>query len=216
MHRSRRINCVCFKGILNGYCVFSAEKDVWQPPMEFRGGWIRFVVNSLEPEHPASFEEAKKDIREALLIERATGKAEEEARELAGISGPQDLMDRAATLGIETKETTPLRVIDLIPLVGKDRKVAQAFMDAEVGTIVGPLKHKDGWVVAVVTEHTAVDEKKFADEKEQFGATQQRRLAREWIQDYVALRRSELQAKNAILVNGELVDQLDRTSATDG
>jgi parvulin-like peptidyl-prolyl isomerase len=189
--------------------IFGAKKDEWAAPMEFRGGRVRICVTSVTPAHPASFEEARAELTTKILDERSSALAEEAARSLAAATGLDDLKKRAQAAGITVTESGSLRAEDAIPVVGQDRSVAKALLGSEVGKVAGPLKAKTGWVVAVVTERTPVDPAKFAQEKDRFYQQQRSQEATRLVDDFVSARRRELEAKNLIRLNEDLIKRLE-------
>ena len=82
-------------------------------------------------------------------------------------------------------------------------------MAARVGAVVGPMKSANAWVVAVVTEHSAVDPKKFAEEKDSFAGNQREQAAQEVMDDYVKRRRVALDKEKKVLFNRQLLDQME-------
>ena len=189
--------------------VFGAKKDEWAPAMDFRHGILRFSVTSVVPAHPASFEEAKGQLQMKVLDDRASALAQVAAKDLAAAAGLDDLKKRAAAAGVTVTESGSIRMEDAIPGIGADKSVAKALMGAELNKVVGPLQAKTGFVVAVVTERTAVDAAKFAAEKERFLKQQRSSEASRMVDDYVAQRRQELEPKNLIRVNEELIKSLE-------
>jgi peptidyl-prolyl cis-trans isomerase D len=189
--------------------VFGAKKDEWAPVMDFRRGFLRFSVTSVTPAHPSSFEEAKGQLQMKVLDDRASALAQETAKELAAATGLDDLKKRATAAGITVTESGSIRMEDAIPGIGADKTVAKALMGAELNTVVGPLKAKSGFVVAVVTERTTVDAAKFATAKDQFLKQQRSSEASRLVDDYVAQRRREIEPKNLIRLNEELIKSLE-------
>jgi peptidyl-prolyl cis-trans isomerase D len=189
--------------------VFSSKKDEWSPALDFRKGLIRFCVTAVNPAHPASFEEAKAQIQNKLMEERAFAQAESVAKTLAAATGIDDLKKRAQAASLTVTDTGAIKLDDSIPGVGQDKAIAKALMASEVGKVTAPFRTKTGYMVAIVTEHTAVDPEKFAKEKDNFLKQQRSAEASRLIDDYVSNRRQELDAKKLIHVNEELVKSLE-------
>jgi len=197
--------------------VFAAEKDVWVPPLDFRNGKIRFVVNTIEESHPASFEEVKGDLRIRMVEERAEAKALESVEALAAVGEREAFEKKAGELGIKAEETSSLRSIDSLPAgIGAAPEIAEKLMASEVGTTVGPIEHEKGWVVAHITDHVKVDPEKYEEQKQQFAQREIQTLATQMINDLVAERRVLLEEKEAIRFNQEYIESLDRVAADKG
>ena len=95
------------------------------------------------------------------------------------------------------------------PGAAKAPEVNKALMVAKVGSVVGPLKAGNAWVVAVVTEHSTADPKKFVEEKDSFARTQRDQSAQEVMDDYAKRRRAILDKEKKVFFNQELLDQME-------
>lgn len=190
--------------------VFKAPQGVWSDAIKARDGIVRFKVTSIVATHPAKFDEVKAKVSQEIRDERVSDLARAAALTLAAAAkDPASLEAAAKKDGYPVQQSGLLKASDPIPGAAKAPEVNKALMAAKVGSVVGPLKAGNTWVVAVVTEHSAVDPKKFAEEKDSFAKSQREQSAQEVMDDYVKRRRAILDKEKKILFNQQLLDQME-------
>ncbi len=190
--------------------VFKAPQGAWSEPVKARDGVFRFKVTSVAATHPAKLDEVKAKVAQEIRDERAMSMARAAAQSLAAAAkDPASLEAAAKKDGYTAQQSGLIKAADPIPGAGKAPEINKALMSATVGAVVGPLKSPSAWVVAVVTEHSAVDPKKFAEEKDSFAQNQRDQYAQEVMDDYVKRRRVALDKEKKVLFNQQLLDQME-------
>jgi peptidyl-prolyl cis-trans isomerase D len=190
--------------------VFKAPQGAWSEAIKARDGVVRFKVTSIVATHPAKVDEVKAKIAQEIRDERASDLARAAAQTLVPAAKDAASLEAAAKKdGFAVQQSGLLKASDPIPGAAKAPEVNKAMMAAGVGSVVGPLKAGNAWVVAVVTEHSAVDPKKFAEEKDSFARNQRDQSAQEVMDDYVKRRRAILDREKKVLFNQQLLDQME-------
>lgn len=190
--------------------VFKAPQGAWSETLKARDGVLRFKVVSIVAAHAARFDEVKAKVAQEIRDERAMNLARAAAQALASTAKDAASLEAAAKKdGFAVQQSALLKATDAIPGAGKSPEVNKALMAAKVGAVVGPMKSANAWVVAVVTEHSAVDPKKFAEEKDSFARSQRDQSAQEVMDDYVKRRRAALDKEKKVLFNQQLLDQME-------
>ncbi len=191
--------------------VFNAASGKWAPPVKLGERWVRFKVTRVTPAHPSTFEEVKGTLAKALQKEEAAVMAKNAAISLALASKDSKALKKAARKnGYRVKEAASINVESSLPIVGPNIAIAKRLLAAKPGTLVGPMAVDKGWIVAFVTGHTHVDLAKFEKDKTKYGKTQRRKIAQNFIQDYVSQKRAELEKKNAIFYNMNLINKMGK------
>jgi peptidyl-prolyl cis-trans isomerase D len=190
--------------------VFKAPQGAWSETIKAREGVIRFKVTSIAATHPAKLDEVKAKVTQEIRDERASDLARSAAQALVSAAkDPASLEAAAKKDGYSVQQSGLLKATDPIPGAAKAPEVNKALMAAKVGSVVGPLKAGNAWVVAVITEHSTVDAKKFTEEKDSFAKSQREQSAQEVMDDYVKRRRAILDKEKKVLFNQQLLDQME-------
>lgn len=123
-------------------------------------------VTGIVPARPATLDEVKDQVRDAMIQNRLTVKVAEKAKELADKAKAMggDLEKAAKSMNLEVKTTDGFTRSDTVPGFGSANYMAQAFSSPDA-TIVGPVLMPDGTVVAKVVEHIAPDLSKLPEER---------------------------------------------------
>ena len=193
---------------------FKAKKGEWSEPVVLSGDrWLRFKITGIEPAHPATFDEAKLELERTIRTERAKAMAESAARQLASSKDAASLEAAAKKENFQAQASGAINLSGTVPGVGPDKDVIKALLAGTPGSIVGPLNTANSYVVAAVTERTHADMAKFDKDRDEFARQRRRQAAEEYLQDYVAQRRAELEAKQAIHYNTDLIQRMEPTPA---
>jgi peptidyl-prolyl cis-trans isomerase D len=141
-------------------------------------------VTAVVPAHPATLDEVKDKVRDALVQSRLTVKLEQVSKQLADKAKADggDLEKAAKEMKLEVKTTEPFIRGASVTGFGSANYVAQAFTNAD-GAIVGPILMPDGTVVVKVVQHIAPDMSK---------ATTDRAAIRDQIKSQKAQQRDKL------------------------
>jgi peptidyl-prolyl cis-trans isomerase D len=123
-------------------------------------------VTAIVPARPATLDEVKDKVRDALIQNRLTAKVQQVSKELADKAKAMggDLEKAAKEMKLEVKTSDPFMRADSIPGFGSANYVAQAFSDPN-GAIVGPILMPDATVVVKVVEHVDADMSKLPAER---------------------------------------------------
>ena len=191
-----------------------ASKGKWSQVAKVRDGVARFKVTSILPAHQATLAEVKGKIAAELRDEKASSLARAAAQILASSAKDAATLESDAKKdGYPVQQSGLLKASDPIPGAGKAPEVNKALLAAKVGAVVGPVQGTNSWIVAVVTEHAAVDPKKFGQEKASFLMTQQQQAAEQMMDDYVQRRRGALEKDKKIAINQALLDSMEPSAS---
>ena len=193
--------------------VFKAMPNQWSEPLTVRKNWVRFKVTKVLPAHPATFVEAEPQLEQDVRNEKAAELARKAADTLAKDGKDAKMLEaEAKKMGLQARETGLQTAKGYVAGVGRDRDLSKALLAAKVGERVGPLKVKNGWVVAVVTDHQDADMKKLEADRADFARKQRDQIASGIMQDYVEQRTKELEKEKAIYYNMNLIKQMETAS----
>jgi peptidyl-prolyl cis-trans isomerase D len=152
-------------------------------------------VTAIVPGHPASFEEVKSQIHDAMVNTRLTKLVQDKSKELADAARANggDLAKAAKAMGLEAKTTEPFKRQASVDGLGSASYFEEAFKTA-AGTVLNPVPMPDATVVAKVVQHVEADMSKLPAERAQIIETLKGEKARE---------------RNTIFETG-LVEELER------
>ena len=136
-------------------------------PVALPGNKIALAeVTAVMPLHPATFDEAKDQIRDKLVANRLTVAVQNHAKELADKAKADggDLAKAAKAMGLEAKTSADFARGGVVPDVGTASYFAEYFSQPD-GTVIGPIFLTDGAVVAKIVSHTPADMSQFAAQR---------------------------------------------------
>jgi peptidyl-prolyl cis-trans isomerase D len=147
--------------------VAAVAKGQVSQPVALAGNKIAMaLVTGVTPAHPATFEEVKDRVRDAVVRENADKLAAEKANELyqkaASMGG--DLKKAAQAMGLEVKTSDEFDRQGAVEGVGQASYLNDAFAKP-VGTLVGPVTIPDARVVYKVLGHNQADLAKLAEQR---------------------------------------------------
>ncbi len=167
------------------------------------------VVTAVVPTHPATFEEAEKEIEPMLESAKTNQLALERVNELAKkvkeMNG--DLEKAAKSMGLEVKTPAPFDRAASVEGLGSAAYLAEGFLKP-VGTLVGPIPVPDGRVLAKVVEHVPADMSLLPAQRAGLEAELRGKEARERNDLFSAGLREELIREGKIKIHKKAVDQL--------
>ncbi len=193
--------------------VFKATPKQWSAPVTVRNNWVRFKVTKVLPAHPSTFEEARSGLMKEIRDEKASEMAEEAAKTLLKDAKDAKTLEASAKkMGVEVRQSGLQNAKGYVPGVGQDRDLNKALLAAKTGDRVGPVKVKNGWAVAYVTDHQSADMKKFEEDRASFAKSQRDQIAGQIMQDYVTQRMKQLEKEKAVHYNMQLIKQMETAS----
>jgi peptidyl-prolyl cis-trans isomerase D len=121
------------------------------------------LVTAVTPARPSTFDEAKDQIRDAIVQARLTTAVQQHAKELAdkAQAAGGDLAKAAKSMGLEVKTSEEFTRTANVDGVGPASYVQDAFSKPE-GTLIGPIGVPDGTVVAKVAAKVPADPSQLA------------------------------------------------------
>ncbi len=186
------------------------QKGEVSPPVSLPGNRIVLaVVTAVVPTHPATFEEAQRQIEPMLESLKTNQLVSERANELAKkvreMNG--DLEKAAKSMGLEVKTPAPFDRAASVEGLGSAAYLAEGFLKP-VGTILGPIPVPDGRFLAKVVEHLPADMSLLAAQRAGIEAELRGKKARERNDLFSAGLRDELIRQGKIKIHKKVVDQL--------
>jgi peptidyl-prolyl cis-trans isomerase D len=130
--------------------------DVSQPVMVEGNKIVVAGILNLAPTHPASFEEAQAEVRDALVKQRSGEIATQKAKDLVAKAQAMggDLKKAAQSMGLEVKTSGEFTRVGAVEGLGSASYLGDAFTKP-AGTLIGPAAMPDGvQAVAKVVSQT--------------------------------------------------------------
>jgi len=172
---------------------FTLEKGKLSDPIRIPRGWALVTVREARPSRLPDAAEAEPRVREAILRERGTTRAMEEAQKAAGtLRAGTSLDDVAKGLGLEARDSSEFASTGFIAGLGLDPQVNQAAFKLNVGDIGGPIATLQGPVLFKLIEKKGFEPTEFAQQKSQIRDTLQREAVNKLLASLVEQRRQEL------------------------
>ncbi len=190
--------------------LFKAEKGKWSEPFENAMAYIRFCVVDITEPRPATYEDVREEIKEEIKNERLSEMTKKKAYELKSLfKDPKTLEEEAKKRNYQVQDSQEIKLTDPIPLAGKNEEFARIIFSTEINQITEPFQVKDGFVLAIPLEKKPADMNKFKTEKSTFIDRKTREMAEDYVQELVAQRKQELEAKRRISINYDILKQYD-------
>jgi peptidyl-prolyl cis-trans isomerase D len=186
------------------------QKGEVSPPVPLPGNRVALaVVTAVVPTHPATLEEAEKQIEPMLesakINQLASERANEVAKRVKEMNG--DLEKAAKSMGLEVKTPAAFDRAASVEGLGSAAYLAEGFVKP-VGTILGPTPVPDGRVIAKVVEHLPADISLLAAQRAGLEAELRGKKANERNDLFSAGLREELIKERLIKIHKKVVDQL--------
>jgi peptidyl-prolyl cis-trans isomerase D len=152
-------------------------------------------VEAIVPAHPATFDEVKTQVHDAMVTQRLAKIVQDKAKELADAAKANggDLAKAAKAMGLEVKTTDLFKRGATVDGLGSANYFDDAFQDP-VGTILTPVSMPEATVVAKLVQHAPADMTKLPEQRDQ-------------IRD--SIKGDRARERNTIFETG-LVDELTR------
>jgi peptidyl-prolyl cis-trans isomerase D len=167
------------------------------------------IVTDLQPAHPASFEEAKAEVRtratEEKLNKILTAKAAELAARTQALGG--DLEKAAKDLKVELKTSNDVDRNGAIESVGTASTLPDAF-SKPVGAVMGPLTVSGGRIVAKILTKTPADMSLLAAQSETIRNELRQQRARDRAQFFQEGLKDRLKADGKLKVNDDVIKRI--------
>ena len=147
--------------------ITSMQKGAVSPVMQSGQKLVIVEVTSVNPAHPASFEEAQAQVRDGYIQEKGSQLATEKANKAGEIvkTNGGDLKAAAKAVGLEVKTTSPFNRAGSAEGIGDARYLGDAF-DKPIGTVIGPLNVGTQTVIAKIVERNTPDIGRLEAERE--------------------------------------------------
>ena len=186
------------------------QKGEVSPPVPLPGNRIGLaVVTGVVPTHPATFEEAEKQIGPMLEAQKSNQIASERAGELLKKVNEMngDLEKAAKLMKLEVKTPAPFDRAASVEGLGSAAYFAEGF-NKPAGTVLGPTPVPEGRVVAKVLEHEPANMSLLPAQRAGLEAELRGKQARERKDMFEAGLREELIKEGKIKIHKKVVDQL--------
>ena len=166
-------------------------------------------VTSVVPAHPATFEEVKSQVHDAMVNFRLSKIVREKSTELSNAARANggDLAKAAKAMGLEVKTTEPFKRQGSVDGLGSANYFEQAFGDA-VGTVLNPIPMGDSTVVAKVVQRVDADMSKLPEQRAQIVESLKGDKARERNTLFEAGLISELERQGVVKLHPEVVQRI--------
>jgi peptidyl-prolyl cis-trans isomerase D len=166
-------------------------------------------VTNIVPAHPATFDEVKTQVHDALINIRLQKMVRDKAAELAKAARDNggDLAKAAKAMGLEVKTTELFKRQASVDGLGSASYFDVAFNDA-VGAVLDPVPMPDATVVAKVVGRVDADISKLPGQRAQIVESLKGDKARERNTIFEAGLVSELERKGVVKVNQDVIKRI--------
>ena len=166
-------------------------------------------VLDVQPGHPASFEEAKAEVRSKAREEKLNKLLDSKSNELLAATKAMggDLAKAAKSLGIEVKTSPEVDRQGAIESVGTASSIPEAFTKP-VGSIIGPVPTSGGRVVAKVLEKIPANKAELAAQANSIRDEIRQQKARERAQLFQEGLRDRLKADGKLKINQDVINRI--------
>jgi peptidyl-prolyl cis-trans isomerase D len=166
-------------------------------------------ITSVVPAHPATFEEVKGQVRDAMVNFRLSKIVRDKSTELSNAARANggDLAKAAKAMGLEVKTTEPFKRQGSVDGLGSANYFEQAFGDA-VGTVLNPIPMADSTVVVKVVQRVDADMSKLPEQRGQIVESLKGDKARERNTIFEAGLVSELERQGVVKLHPEVVQRI--------
>jgi peptidyl-prolyl cis-trans isomerase D len=166
-------------------------------------------VTSVVPAHPATFEEVKSQVHDAMVNFRLSKTVRDKSTELSNAARANggDLGKAAKAMGLEVKTTEPFKRQGSVDGLGSANYFEQAFGDA-VGAVLNPIPMADSTVVVKVVQRVGADMSKLQEQRGQIVESLKGEKARERNTIFEAGLISELERQGVVKLHPEVVQRI--------
>jgi hypothetical protein len=180
---------------------------VSQPVALPQNRFVMAVVANVAPTHPAAFEEAQAQVRQALERQKAEQLLTKRVDELIAKATSGDLVKAAKSVGLEAKTPPPFGRQGAVEGLGQASYISQAFTKPD-GAVFGPVPTPEGRVIVKVISHAAPDMTQFAAQRSSVRDELKAKRARERDDLFEAGLREELVKEGKVKIHQDVVNRL--------
>jgi peptidyl-prolyl cis-trans isomerase D len=183
--------------------------DVSQPVSPAANKVAIAEVTAVLPAHPATFEEVKSQVHDAMVNFRLSKMVRDKSTELSNAARANggDLAKAAKAMGLEVKTTELFKRQGSVDGLGSANYFDQAFGDA-VGAVLNPIPMADSTVVAKVVQRADPDMSKLPEQRGQIVESLKGDKARERNTIFEAGLVSELERQGVVKLHPEVVQRI--------
>jgi peptidyl-prolyl cis-trans isomerase D len=166
-------------------------------------------VTAIVPAHPATFEEVKNQIHDAMVTTRLQKLVRDKAAELmnAARANGGDLAKAAKAMGLEVKTTELFKRQASVEGLGSASYFDDAFNNA-VGAVLNPVPMPEATVVAKVAGHVDADMSKLPEQRAQIVESLKGDKARERNTIFEAGLVAELERQGVVKVHRDVIQRI--------
>jgi peptidyl-prolyl cis-trans isomerase D len=166
-------------------------------------------VTDITPSHPATLDEVKDQVKDAITQDRLAVLLQKHSRELVDKTKSMngDLAQAAKSMGLDVKTSDDFNRSGSVKDLGSASYLQDAFGKPD-GAIIGPISTPDGTVVAKVLSHTQPDMAKLAGERASIRDDLKSQKARDRNSLFEAGVRDELARQGKVKVYQDVINRL--------
>jgi peptidyl-prolyl cis-trans isomerase D len=140
--------------------------EVSQPVSPSANKVVIAEVTGVNPAHPATFDEVKTQVHDAMVNARLMKIVQDKSKQLADAARADggDLAKAAKAMGLEVKTTELFKRGGSVDGLGSASYFDDAFQDA-AGAVLNPIPMPDATVVAKVAQHAGADMSKLPEQR---------------------------------------------------
>ncbi|HUI56048.1 MAG TPA: peptidyl-prolyl cis-trans isomerase [Bryobacteraceae bacterium] len=140
--------------------------DVSQPVALGGNKLVLAEVTGITPGRPATLDEVKSQVHDALVSNKLMYLVQDKAKQLADAAKANggDLAKAAKAMGLEAKTTEPFKRQATVEGLGPASYVEEAF-NVPVGTVLNPIPMAEGTAVVKLIEHDSADMSKLPEQR---------------------------------------------------
>ena len=190
--------------------------DVSQPVAVPGNKIVLAVVTDVVPARPATFDEVKDKVRDAVIQGRLLKAVQDHAKELVDKAKSMgDLGKAAKSMGLEMKTSDEFTRTGTVEGAGMASYFSEAFSDP-VGTVFGPILMPGDTIVAKVVAHTPADMSKLPEQRAQIRDDLKQQKGRDRNSLFEAGLRDQLIKQGKIKINQEIIQRIIANYRTNG
>jgi peptidyl-prolyl cis-trans isomerase D len=198
--------------------VAGLKKGEVSQPVALPGNKIALaVVTDVIPARPATFDEVKDKVRDAVVQGRLTKAVQDHAKELVDKAKAMggDLAKAAKSMGLEVKTSAEFNRAGTVEGLGMASYFGEAF-SAPDGTVFGPILMPGDTVVAKVISHSPADMSKLPEQRAQIRDEIKNQKSRDRNSLFEAGLRDQLIKQGKIKINQEILQRIITNYRTNG
>jgi parvulin-like peptidyl-prolyl isomerase len=198
--------------------VSGLKKGEVSQPVALPGNKIALaVVTNVLPARPATYDEVKDKVRDAVTQSRLTKAVQDHAKELADKAKSMggDLAKAAKSMGLEVKTSGEFARAGTVEGLGIASYFSEAFTDPD-GTVFGPILMPGDTIVAKVIAHVPADMSKLPEQRAQIRDDIKQQKARDRNSLFEAGLRDQLIKQGKIKINQEMIQKIVANYRTAG